>query len=368
MSPLGENAVNAVMGFFGVVLLILTAEPPQTEPNKAAQPVKPPEAQTPAAEDRRAQEALLQHLHGIELPPPPQPVARSQPAVKKSTGGQTSTVKPLAPQADQEIDQDKASATTRKVLTPNATPQTAEPSQTIPLTASRRVPLKAKEVPPVAQSAARPTGSEAKVPASATPIETIPRRLNTGRVGKAEPVQQAGHRAEADGRRLLRLMEHGAGPDIQIAWPAERAARARLYDLLVRCYGVVSGFHLGEGKIITQKSGLTNSDGYLNLDLYSGFVRVIEGESPAAERQVLATLAPRARSAASATPVRIFPRAADALVLGSLQQLAKVNLAKAGSVRARYQYRHGDFVLHDLVLDGQPVPGAIAVQVPRACR
>lgn len=40
------------------------------------------------------------------------------------------------------------------------------------------------------------------------------------------------------GRTLLRILEHGDGPEIQITWPKSSRERDRLFDLLVRCYGV----------------------------------------------------------------------------------------------------------------------------------
>ncbi len=43
---------------------------------------------------------------------------------------------------------------------------------------------------------------------------------------------------ESDGRTLLRMLEIGKGPAIEIAWPAETDQRDQLYQIFINCFGM----------------------------------------------------------------------------------------------------------------------------------
>ena len=51
------------------------------------------------------------------------------------------------------------------------------------------------------------------------------------------------------GGALLRLLEHGQGPTIEIAWPQRVDARRALYRQLSQCYGVKAALLTGGAKL-----------------------------------------------------------------------------------------------------------------------
>jgi len=163
----------------------------------------------------------------------------------------------------------------------------------------------------------------------------------------------------AEGRVLLRLLEQDAGPEVEIAWPDDAGARERLYQMLAGRMGMRSGLLDVTTGIFYDAKG----SGPLDLDRYSRFVRYPEGAGIVGEQQALRMV--RAQGGAGmAQPVRVFPRAADALLLGGLARLVGKGFGRAQVLRARYRFSPEGVLVGDIVADGRSVPGNIRLIRP----
>ncbi|NQU71083.1 MAG: hypothetical protein HQ514_11070, partial [Rhodospirillales bacterium] len=161
----------------------------------------------------------------------------------------------------------------------------------------------------------------------------------------------------AEGRTLLRLLEHGEGPTIEIAWPSRAAARARLFGYLLGCLGMRVALMDG-GKGFYLASGPAGSASELNLDRFSGFMRTPSGRMSDAETRLVASI--RARHfIRNATPVRLFPRSVDAALLGGLNMAVGQSYGAARIIHARYRRDASGLYITDISVDGRKVPGKI---------
>ncbi len=279
----------------------------------------------------------------IYLPPPPQP------KVKPAT--------PQSGQAKQVAAQPKlAPLQETKPLT--APPVTLEPLTPEPASASPQValtPLKPESRKPL------PRTEKARPP----PITKTADTAITTPAPKREPVSRPGVHAAAKGRVLLRVLEHGKGPAIEIAWPSRRGSRRDLTRLLQRCYGMELALMDGQGRLYADQ-GRRGQIWRPNLDLYSGFVRHTSGVLPESERRAEAAI--RARHGRRGDLVHIFPRRVDALLLGGIRNLAGAKYSQASSIRARYEVRNRRVLVSRIDIDGQTTPGAIDLGAAAHCR
>ncbi|MCG8511549.1 MAG: hypothetical protein MI741_20235 [Rhodospirillales bacterium] len=170
-----------------------------------------------------------------------------------------------------------------------------------------------------------------------------------------------------DGRALLRLLEHGSGPTIEIAWPRGQGARQQLYRSLTRCYGMQAILMDGHGNLFRQ-SGERGRKWEINLDRYSGFVRQPAGFVAGAERRITDDIRRYHGLGYGTRLVRIFPRQVDAVLLGGLQKLLGGRYKKAGLIRASYRQAGGNLYVDEIETDGIPVDGQIALAGRRGCR
>jgi len=185
---------------------------------------------------------------------------------------------------------------------------------------------------------------------------------------------------EADGRVLLRILEHGAGPEIEIAWPVSDLQRRALYRLFEACYGMEIALIDAGGRLFS-RAGESGQPWQPNMDRYSGFVRQPAGRLTREEQDSIAGIrafhgglrglrglrGPSGLRAAA--NVRLFPRRLDALLLGGLKALIGDGYASASAIRAHYR-RDGDSVLVEAIrLDGRPILGRIDLSpAARHCR
>ncbi|MBT5264969.1 MAG: hypothetical protein HOL85_09070 [Rhodospirillaceae bacterium] len=169
----------------------------------------------------------------------------------------------------------------------------------------------------------------------------------------------AGRTTEREGRPLLRLLEHGSGPDIEIAWPKDPRESARLYRVLTRCHGVRIALALGNRLI-------TNGGRPVDSDRVSGFMRRPTGRMLADERRDLSAIAARG-GLDQAVPVRLFPRRFDARLLGGLRRLLGKDYRRGGTIHARYELEGGSVVISKVTADGRALDGRIVVPSPRRC-
>jgi hypothetical protein len=220
---------------------------------------------------------------------------------------------------------------------------------------------------PVPVAAAKPRPAPAVEKPVVTPLKPEPRPQPPVRPSKRSkpdtpptppsPTVKIDKAVAAEGRTLLRLLEHGEGPVIEIAWPSGADARTRLFGYLRNCLGMrvalmdgENGFYLASGR-----PGVATR---LNLDRYSGFMRYPAGRVSNAERRLVASIRAR-HGMAGATPVRLFPRTVDAALLGGLNAAVGETYAAAKSIRASYRRDSGGLYVSNLRVDGRKVGGRI---------
>lgn len=292
------------------------------DPRPVAAPTPPPPADQPAAEAPKS--SLPQALR---LPPPPAPPA---PAVTVAAPVAEPVAAPPPPKP-RVVTALKPTPAPKPV--PQATPQ-PEPKR---VTALKPRPRPAPQ--PVAQ-APKPEPAPQKAPEA--PPEVVPDTTTV-----------------AEGRARLRLLEHGLGPAIEIAWPEAAADRARLHDRLTACFGMRLAAMDGAGRLYLAEDppGMAWEP---NMDRFSGFIRYPAGAPVAAERRELDRILAR-HGLADARPVRLFPRALDARLLGGLGRIANGDPTAGKTIHARYRLSGGRLLVEDVTVDGQARPGRVVL-------
>lgn len=193
------------------------------------------------------------------------------------------------------------------------------------ITTRSRGALAAKEVPPGPL---------------VTPL--LPGVLNATEFGPIVDTQQPHHQQQ--GETLLRQLEQGQGPAIEIAWPATNRDRSRLFRVMYDCLALrVGKLHNGS---VSMVEPLSNTH-------MSGFIRLVSGHIVAEERRRLSQLQEPGE------PVRVFPRALDASMLGGLSQLMGPAYHSSRLIRGYYQLVDGQLIIHRISRDGLTVPGVI---------
>lgn len=133
-----------------------------------------------------------------------------------------------------------------------------------------------------------PVPRVSKVPVSKTPVSkapVFPGSMNHSSTSSRPLV--ADQEREIEGPPLLRMLEHGKGPVVEIAWPEHRVARAKLYELLRRCHGLETVLLRGQEILMNSANGGPET---FDTDRHSGFLRAVMGESPRRETEILAAL------------------------------------------------------------------------------
>lgn len=163
---------------------------------------------------------------------------------------------------------------------------------------------------------------------------------------------------EAEGRVLLRILEHGSGPEVEIAWPVSAIKRRALYRLFEACYGMEIALLDSAGRLYGS-AGQAGRPWQPNLDRYSGFIRQPSGRLTPDEKGSVSRIRALHGGLRAASNVRLFLRRLDALLLGGLKALIGERYARASAIRAHYR-RDGDSVLVEGIrLDGKPVLGQV---------
>ena len=328
---------------------VLLPPPPAAPPKPAAAPPVPSSAPPPDAAP-------------LALPPQPQPLrpvatraaaapepVRTMPVPLRQTVSEVrepvSAVRPLAPLAARAADAAPLPVTP---IVPR--PPAAQAEAPVPEPAATRA-TEAAEESPTPRHAAPPTEQAAEpVRPPPTPAE------------RAAPPTSNTSALEADGRVLLRLLEHDSGPSIQVAWPEDGARRERMYAVLSACYGMKSAWITRDGRV-TGDAELLGRDGLVQTDRYSGFIREAEGQLPAAEVSRLRSMT----APPGAVPVRLFPRRVDAIFLGGLRRIVGDAYAGTRSIVARYRLNRSDLLVEDIRVDGQAVDGTMLIPPVSRC-
>ena len=172
----------------------------------------------------------------------------------------------------------------------------------------------------------------------------------------------------AEGRALLRLLERGEGPDIEIAWPAAAVDRSDLYRLFSRCFGMRT-------VVMTRDGGMFGTGGVqltserFNADRYSGFVRQPAGGLSADEQSQVSTIR-RRHGVTRGRVLRLFPRRVDAILLGALDRIAGGDFDRGVRIRARYRAAENGIEVADIHVDGRAASEIIVLPfaAQRTCR
>lgn len=174
--------------------------------------------------------------------------------------------------------------------------------------------------------------------------------------------------AVREGRALLRLLERGEGPDIEIAWPAAATDRTDLYRLFSNCFGMRTVVMTADGEMYDATGGQLTAERF-DADRYSGFVRQPAGGLSFAERAQVNAIRDR-YGVAGGQVLRLFPRRVDAILLGALHRITGDVFDKSVRIRARYRAVDNGIQIADIQVDGRAVNDIILLPftAQRACR
>ena len=175
----------------------------------------------------------------------------------------------------------------------------------------------------------------------------------------AEPVINAGVESdEINGRALVRLLEHGSGPNIRLAWPDGRRNRENLFKMLSTCFGMKTGVMDRHGSIYNEGTA-PGSPWPIDGDQYSGFLRHADGVLAPSEAKLVNRIVGRHHLAPQSKVVRIFPRAFDASLLAGISRIANRDLREGLNVSARYEMTGGGLNVSKVVVNENPMSGQI---------
>lgn len=184
-----------------------------------------------------------------------------------------------------------------------------------------------------------------------------------------EPVQQVHEVTVAQvtgGRALLRVLEHGKGPQIEIAWPKSANARNRLFSRLNQCFGMESVVMDQSGNLFRMQDA-KGQRWEINMDRYSGFLREASGQIPTGEQRLKQAILRHHGDLRAPMLVRIFPRRVDASLLGGLKGMAGEGYMQANSIRARYELQGRRVIVRDIRLNGTALQGVVALAPFKRC-
>jgi hypothetical protein len=328
------HSMAAVNGVMAIVLLAWIADGlvRPVPPDRTAPP--PVETAEPAEPAQRTPKPA-----SVTLPPPPAPAAKAdvapptpkptpkpipKPAPKPAPKPKPALT-PLRPTAE------RAEAPAREIVALQPEPDKPAPR---PRPQPKTVPRPPPE--PAPQSTPRPTpNTVARTPAIPVDREAV-----------------------RDGRQLLRLLEHGTGPGIEIAWPDSGAERRRLHDVLRRCYGMRLALIDRDGGLYVE-AGRRGRRWEIDMDRFSGFVRRPNGRISPAERGDAARIARYHGRLPATEPVRLFPRTVDAALLGGLARLGGGDYGAARTITATYRLQGDRLTVGGARIDGRRVAGRI---------
>ena len=297
-----------------------------TVPQHHAAPPIAPESQETLVPDGLSDG--LRDARPVILPPPPEP-ERSAPAAANEALREASP-EPEAP----ELEQPKPHQVVKALKARPAAPPPM-PDQTI-------AALQPRAQAPPAEPAQPPPHDPAD--AESTPPE--------GGVVRASP------EVAREGRTLLRLLEYGSGPDIELAWPDSAPRRARLHRRLRDCYGMRIAL-MDRGERLFTAAGPAGAPWDPNLDRYSGFIRHPAGRPVPGEAGEAAQIRAHHGPLWGAHTVRLFPRNLDALLLGGLRRLVGPDYGAHRTIRAHYRLDGANLIVERVEADGRALPGRI---------
>lgn len=312
-----------------LALALLAASQNRARPPVEA-PVPPPPPEQQAAPAKEPPKKPTGEILSVRLPPPPAPAKTAVAAMA-----------PLPEPAPRPV-----------------VKQTPPPLRVAPL-APEPTPIKAQPVAMIRPPLVPETTTKAPEPVPEPAVQPLPPAPGPAPV----PITRE---TVTEGRTMLRLLEHGEGPQIAIAWPESAAARAELYHRLTRCLGMRTAL-IDEAQRLYVDDEPAGRPWALDTDRYSGFMRQPDGALVADERAVIDRI--RARHGSQLhRPVRLFPRRVDAVLLGGLRQVIGGETGQV--IHARYRLDGNSVVVEAITADGRAVPGRIDLTAGagRMCR
>jgi hypothetical protein len=299
----------------------------------------------------------------VVIMPPPPAVVRHQETPKPQTTAPALDIQPLQPEAQ------TATAVKQPEAPAPLQPEKYTPTVPSPDLLADRPVLKPQPDPKPVPTKSKITPAPAKAKIAKRKIAPVMRQKTLSLPAKSAKPRQAVHYASiktaSKGRALLRVLEHGKGPTLQISWPGGRQARAQLSQQLRQCFGMQLALMDGRGQLYVAESRRGES-WRPNRDYYSGFVRQTAGRLPETERQTARQI--RRRHGSVGSEVHIFPRRVDALTLGALQNLVGRRYDTATSITASYDLSGSRLRIRDFRVDGELVAGIIDLSAVRHCR
>jgi hypothetical protein len=333
----------ALSGVITGAIILLCAALFQTVQAEKAANKKPTKAPVPIEKIQ----APPQQMSAIQLPPPP--IIRPAPA--------TPAIKPAAPPPKKTVAALKpAPKSTRQPRPkPIKTLKVVKPARSTP-----------KIIKPIAK--ARPAAPK-REPGKSRVVKTkVLHKAKPSRPSKQKQPVVASAQHKSTGRVSLRMLEHGKGPSIEIAWPQSADDRRRLYSALTRCYGMQAAV-LHRSKALFSAGDPPGVSWKLNIDRFSGFLRSPQGANIVAESNLFRQIA-RRHNLNTWTPVRVFPRAVDAVLLGGLEQLVGNRYGSAKRIQAYYSLTASGLTLQSIQVDGRAINGSVELPFSsrRQCR
>ena len=364
------NVRHSGAGSIGVTLVAVVLLALQATSARQEEQVRQPPKQATAAPEPSQQQSNDGGHNRVQLPPPPRAQSidalegpstevTTQPPVKRQA------LKPVMQAAAAPPTLPKTFAPLRPQPEPETIPKDApaalEPIRTVPAEISQSRPIKPIRPQEATRDPAHRETAEA-VPNAVKPIRSAESRVDDLPVHKTPSAESGTVVLDGEGvqqgRTLLRILEHGEGPSVEIAWPASGKAREHLFQRFASCYGMRIALMDGGGRLFVSE-GRRQSPWSINLDRYSGYVRQASGVTGRAERQAIGRIRAHHGKVNGATPVRLFPRRVDAVLLGGLHELLGGDYARANTIRATYQLNGGNVIVDAVIVDGRRVPGRI---------
>lgn len=161
---------------------------------------------------------------------------------------------------------------------------------------------------------------------------------------------------------LLRQLEHGKGPGIEIAWPETPELRRRLHILLTKCHGMRAALMSADGRLYVA-DGTPGVPWHVDMDRTSGFLRQVFGVMTSVERTAVARISAHHGREVTGSVVRLFPRAVDADLLGSFHALGELDYGASQSITAAYSVDGARVRIGDIRINGKPVDSVF--ELPR---
>jgi len=297
----------------------------------------------------------------IMLPPPP--VKNTEPINK----GETTKVQPLSDRAEKAIT--KTESETVRPVTEVQPPKRS--TNTLPPRLPSAVKKPVERVTPLEKSSFKEKRAEAtetkkiKRPVLQSDladdlVTTSDKQKSSDHLKARSPVIQprSNQSIAREGRVLLKLLEHGRGPLVEVVWPASSNERKKLYRNLRACHGMTTAIYVPDRGLYLAKSprSLANQ---LDTDKFSGFVRQSTGSIVDDEIREELSIRRRHGIGLSGQLVRLFPRSEDAKLLGGLEKLSKNSYRTAKTVVGQYRLKGNRLFVENIIIDENPVGGSI---------